>query len=209
MSKKTTPVTRANFVLNKLKKIGGGSVSYEFKNVFDDGGITNEKVNTVKSTYMAHPDLLGAFDELTELLVKISGYDVVHEINRLELNNKTNKKAIQDAQKVLAALNAVKYDSIDATGVSIGYKDGKPSNIVISGKQRFANGKSVGFASPQITLEMSKFGVEDKLENIIDILIEETYCFEYEGKKAQQQLGFDDENPVNDTMEVVNDDVAA
>ena len=192
---KDTRPTRANFTLLKCKKIGGGSIAYEYKIEQQEGGISHEKVHSVKSTHVAHPDLMRIFSDLTEIYIKAQGRDILHNLGQMDLG-KAVDNAMEKAtvRKLFKALSDEAYDSMESTAVSMQSKEGEIQSAVISGVRTFQDGKAIGSPTTKIELHgTSHFGIEAQLLEACENMKEEVFCFEFEGKHNQLEIGFDEE----------------
>ncbi len=188
-------VTRSNFTLLKVSKVGGGSISYTYKTSFNDGGVVNENIHDIKSTFVAHPDLLSIFDDLTDIYIKSKGYDVVHNIANSGIKESDLKCMKSKAvEKVLSMLNVSQHTRIDSYSISIQNKDSEIVSAVVSAKEKQRSGHTVGSATHRIELKgTSVMGIEEELLDCCERLREEVYCFAYEGKHNQVEIDF--ENP--------------
>lgn len=196
MAKKSEPkMLRTMFRLEKvkvLKNMGGLDVKYVIQHRNKD--VVNEKSFQQKNPMVPHPDLMQSIEKLDIYLAKVYGLNRMDAIRgSAELSNK-EAAAFKDLKKIIDAANKEQLDRTSVTGIAISGED-KNLGVIITGTYACDNNIDSAINSPRIKLVGETFKFEADLAELVDKIVEETFCYLFENKRADPELfGDDDED---------------
>lgn len=174
------------FTLGKVKTKGQGlEVNFEVEETTGVEVYHDQK--QVKSDKTPHPDLTKYLDVLRGYMAQIYYFSVLNEIRDSKVFMATAKqiKFLDEKFKSLVT-------KITVTGVSL---SGKEDNrgIIITAKLKTETGQEVAINSQRLKYNGTKYGFEEDLENLMTDLEGEVYEYVINGKQAQLEMAFDDD----------------
>lgn len=182
--------TEKDFNLSKVKLLPKGGIQAEYQVTQTVDGETSLIDRNETCTRDVHPDLLGLFEDLRQIVARV--FNITSFLTLLE----SDEMKLTDAKKMIARNFADELISkIDVRGVSwSGTGDGL--GVVVTSVFETPNGLKTCINTPRIKLAQISFGFEEELEQIVEAVKREVYAYLFKGKQAQ--LALFGQNPVDD-----------
>lgn len=172
--------TERDFNLSKVKLLpkGGIQVNYQISQVVDGDSSVIDRNETC--TRDVHPDLLGLFEDLRNIVGRV--FNITSFLTFLDaevVNHNIKDRARAFADELL--------QKIDVRGISwSGTEDNV--GVVITSVFETPNGLKTCINTPRIKIAQISFGFEEQLETIVDAVKAEVYAYLFKGKQAQLSL---------------------
>ncbi len=172
--------TEKDFNLSKVKLLpkGGIQVNYQISQVVDGDSSVIDRNETC--TRDVHPDLLGLFEDLRNIVGRV--FNITSFLTFLDaevVNHNIKDRARAFADELL--------QKIDVRGISwSGTEDNV--GVVITSVFETPNGLKTCINTPRIKIAQISFGFEEQLETIVDAVKAEVYAYLFKGKQAQLSL---------------------
>ena len=172
--------TEKDFNLSKVKLLpkGGIQVNYQISQVVDGDSSVIDRNETC--TRDVHPDLLGLFEDLRNIVGRV--FNITSFLTFLDaevVNHNIKDRARAFADELL--------QKIDVRGISwSGTEDNV--GVVITSVFETPNGLKTCINTPRIKVAQISFGFEEQLETIVDAVKAEVYAYLFKGKQAQLSL---------------------
>lgn len=182
--------TEKDFNLSKVKLLPKGGIQAEYQVTQTVDGETSLIDRNETCTRDVHPDLLGLFEDLRQIVARV--FNITSFLTLLE----SDEMKLTDAKKMIARNFADELISkIDVRGVSwSGTGDGL--GVVVTSVFETPNGLKTCINTPRIKLAQISFGFEEELEQIVEAVKREVYAYLFKGKQAQ--LALFGQNPADD-----------
>jgi hypothetical protein len=149
---------REAFTLKKVKRTKKGGLEVSYEILNGNG---NRQTIAVESSKVAHPDLFKQLDDLMPIVVGI-----------LRVEEKTDDDR----------------DRVTVTGVSVSGA-GDTYGVIITATLMIEEGNTkIAVNTPRIDTAKSTYGIEGEVEDAVDVLAEEVFCYLFEDKQAQLEL---------------------
>jgi hypothetical protein len=175
---------RENFQLQKVKLISGG-IEAEYVD------LANPNSDITESRQVdPHPHLRGAIELLRCYVANATHLDSIQKLKEY-IASETGKK---EYQGILAKATSMQDDilqNIEVRGLSIKGEDEKQSVVITS--VLTCNGARTAINTPRILLNGTKYGTEGAMQEDIDAIVEETFQYLFNGKAAQLEMDFEDD----------------
>ena len=174
--------TEKNFNLSKVKldPKGGLQANYQITATVD--GEPSVIDRTESCTRDVHPDLLGLFTDLRNIVGRV--FNITSFLTMLE----SDEMKLPESKKTIARAFADELlAKIDVRGVSWSGTDDNVG-VVITAVFETPNGLKTCINTPRIKLAQISFGFEEQLEAIVEQIKKEVYAYLFNGKQAQLQL---------------------
>jgi len=182
-----------DFVLSKIKSIGGGSIEVTYKvHGIDDDQSYSKEINE-SDTRIPRKELTDLMDEFKSILKECLGFNYFQIMSKSNTLTKVEEDAFKQLETVFDRGNNHMNSLIEISGISLNGSESKRS-IVISGKLRQANNSKIAINSPRIVISGNTFGFEEEIEQIIYKIEEEVQVYLFEGERAQLEMAFTDTN---------------
>ena len=172
--------TEKDFNLSKVKLLpkGGIQAEYQVTQIVDGENSLIDRNETC--TRDVHPDLLGLFADLRNIVGRVFGItSFLSFIDAEALSHNVADRARAFAEELL--------EKIDVRGISWS-GTGDKSGVVITAVYETANGLKTCINTPRIVLATISFGFEEELETIVETVKKEVYAYLFKGKQAQMSL---------------------
>lgn len=177
----TTP-TEKDFNLSKVKLLPKGGIQAEYQVTVNVDGETSLIDRNETCTRDVHPDLLGLFEDLRNIVGRV--FNITSFLSLLE----SDEFALSDAQKALARSFADQIvEKIEVRGVAWS-GTGDNTGVVITSVFETPNGLKTCINTPRIKMATISFGFEEELEQIVEKIKTEVYAYLFKGKQAQLSL---------------------
>lgn len=187
--------TEKNFNLSKIKLDPKGGVKAEYQITANVDGEPNVIDRTESCTRDVHPDLVGLFVDLRNIVGRV--FNITSFLTLLE----SDEMKMPETKKLMARQFADELiQKIDVRGVSWS-GSGENVGVVITAVYETANGLKTCINTPRIKLDQISFGFEEELETIVESIKTEVYKYLFEGKQAQLSLFGQDGEPVQDATD--------
>lgn len=174
--------TEKDFNLSKVKLLPKGGIQAEYQVTQIVDGETSLIDRNETCTRDVHPDLLGMFTDLRNIVASvfnITSFLTLMESNELKLPEGKNILARNFADELLKKID-VRGISWSGTGENVG--------VVITSVYETANGLKTCINTPRIKMATISFGFEEELETIVESIKTEVYAYLFKGKQAQLSL---------------------
>ena len=172
--------TEKDFNLSKVKLLpkGGIQVNYQISQVVDGDSSVIDRNETC--TRDVHPDLLGLFEDLRNIVGRVFNFtSFLTFLDAEVVNHNIKDRARAFADELL--------QKIDVRGISwSGTEDNV--GVVITSVFETPNGLKTCINTPRIKVAQISFGFEEQLETIVDAVKAEVYAYLFKGKQAQLSL---------------------
>lgn len=175
---------RENFQLRKVKLISGGIEADYIDMANPDAQLSQSRQTN------PHPDLRGAIELLRCYVANATHLDAVQKLKEF-IVSETGKKEYQGILAKAASMQDDILQNIEVRGLSIKGEEEKQSVVITS--VLTCNGAKTALNTPRILLNGTKYGTEEAMQEDIDAIVEETYQYLFEGKVAQLQMDFNEE----------------
>ena len=183
--------TEKDFNLSKVKLLPKGGIQAEYQVTQTVDGENSLIDRNETCTRDVHPDLLGLFDDLRNIVARV--FNITSFLTFLDaevVNHNIQDRARAFADELL--------EKIEVRGLSWS-GTGDKSGVVITAVYETANGLKTCINTPRIVLATISFGFEEELETIVETVKKEVYAYLFKGKQAQLSLfGAPGNAPEND-----------
>lgn len=196
--------TEKDFNLSKVKLLPKGGLCAEYQvTVIVDG--ENSLIDRNETcTRDVHPDLLGLFDDLRNIVGRV--FNITSFLSLLE----SDDFKLTESKKALARSFADELlEKIEVRGVAWS-GTGDNAGVVITSVYETPNGLKTCINTPRMKMATISFGFEEELEQIVEQIKNEVYAYLFKGKQAQMSLFGQPEqdDPENDPIDG-GDDIPA
>lgn len=174
--------TEKDFNLSKVKLLPKGGLCAEYQvTVIVDG--ENSLIDRNETcTRDVHPDLLGLFDDLRNIVGRV--FNITSFLTLLE----SDDFKLTESKKALARSFADELlEKIEVRGVAWS-GTGDNAGVVITSVYETPNGLKTCINTPRMKMATISFGFEEELEQIVEQIKNEVYAYLFKGKQAQMSL---------------------
>ena len=174
--------TEKDFNLSKVKLSPKGGLCAEYQvTVIVDG--ENSLIDRNETcTRDVHPDLLGLFDDLRNIVGRV--FNITSFLSLLE----SDDFKLTESKKALARSFADELlQKIEVRGVAWS-GTGDNAGVVITSVYETPNGLKTCINTPRMKMATISFGFEEELEQIVEQIKNEVYAYLFKGKQAQMSL---------------------
>ena len=172
--------TEKDFNLSKVKLLPKGGIQAEYQVTQTVDGENSLIDRNETCTRDVHPDLLGLFEDLRNIVGRVFGItSFLSFIDAEVLSHNVADRARAFADELL--------QKIEVRGISWS-GTGDKSGVVITAVYETANGLKTCINTPRIVLATISFGFEEELETIVETVKKEVYAYLFKGKQAQMSL---------------------
>lgn len=174
--------TEKDFNLSKVKLLPKGGLCAEYQvTVIVDG--ENSLIDRNETcTRDVHPDLLGLFDDLRNIVGRV--FNITSFLSLLE----SDDFKLTESKKALARNFADELlAKIEVRGVAWS-GTGDNAGVVITSVYETPNGLKTCINTPRMKMATISFGFEEELEQIVEQIKKEVYAYLFKGKQAQMSL---------------------
>lgn len=174
--------TEKDFNLSKVKLLPKGGIQAEYQVTQTVDGENSLIDRNETCTRDVHPDLLGLFDDLRNIVGRV--FSITSFLTLFE----TDEMKLTDAKKMIARKFADELlEKIEVRGISW---SGTAENVgvVITSVFETPNGLKTCINTPRIKMDQISFGFEEELETIVEQVKKEVYAYLFKGKQAQMSL---------------------
>lgn len=174
--------TEKDFNLSKVKLLPKGGLCAEYQvTVIVDG--ENSLIDRNETcTRDVHPDLLGLFDDLRNIVGRV--FNITSFLSLLE----SDDFKLTESKKALARNFADELlAKIEVRGVAWS-GTGDNAGVVITSVYETPNGLKTCINTPRMKMATISFGFEEELEQIVEQIKNEVYAYLFKGKQAQMSL---------------------
>ena len=188
--------TEKDFNLSKVKLLpkGGIQAEYQVTQVVDGENSLIDRNETC--TRDVHPDLLGLFADLRNIVGRVFGItSFLSFIDAEALSHNVVDRARAFADELLAKIE-VRGVAWSGTGDNTG--------VVITSVFETPNGLKTCINTPRIKMATISFGFEEELETIVESIKKEVYAYLFKGKQAQLSL-FGENGPADNEPDPLDD----
>ena len=185
--------TEKDFNLSKVKLLPKGGIQAEYQVTQTVDGENSLIDRNETCTRDVHPDLLGLFEDLRNIVARV--FNITSFLTFLDaevVNHNIQDRARAFADELL--------EKIEVRGLSWS-GTGDKSGVVITAVYETANGLKTCINTPRIVLATISFGFEEELETIVETVKKEVYAYLFKGKQAQMSLFGAPEKPADDEPE--------
>lgn len=185
--------TEKDFNLSKVKLLPKGGIQAEYQVTQTVDGENSLIDRNETCTRDVHPDLLGLFADLRNIVGRV--FNITSFLTFLDaevVNHNIKDRARAFADELL--------EKIEVRGLSWS-GTGDKSGVVITAVYETANGLKTCINTPRIVLATISFGFEEELETIVETVKKEVYAYLFKGKQAQLSLFGAPEKPADDEPE--------
>ena len=172
--------TEKDFNLSKVKLLPKGGIQAEYQVTQTVDGENSLIDRNETCTRDVHPDLLGLFEDLRNIVARV--FNITSFLTFLDaevVNHNIQDRARAFADELL--------EKIEVRGISWS-GTGDKSGVVITAVYETANGLKTCINTPRIVLATISFGFEEELETIVETVKKEVYAYLFKGKQAQMSL---------------------
>lgn len=172
--------TEKDFNLSKVKLLPKGGIQAEYQVTQTVDGENSLIDRNETCTRDVHPDLLGLFADLRNIVARV--FNITSFLTFLDaevVNHNVQDRARAFADELL--------EKIEVRGLSWS-GTGDKSGVVITAVYETANGLKTCINTPRIVLATISFGFEEELETIVETVKKEVYAYLFKGKQAQLSL---------------------
>lgn len=181
--------TEKDFNLSKVKLLPKGGIQAEYQVTQIVDGETSLIDRNETCTRDVHPDLLGLFADLRNIVGRVFGItSFLSFIDAEALSHNVVDRARAFADELLA--------KIEVRGVAWSGTDDN-TGVVITSVFETPNGLKTCINTPRIKMATISFGFEEELETIVESIKKEVYAYLFKGKQAQMSL-FGDNGAADD-----------
>ncbi len=181
--------TEKDFNLSKVKLLpkGGIQANYQVTQIVEGENSVVDRDETC--TRDVHPDLLGLFADLRNIVGRV--FNITSFLTFLDaevVNHNIRDRARAFADELLS--------KIEVRGVAWSGNDDN-TGVVITSVFETPNGLKTCINTPRIKMATISFGFEEELETIVESIKKEVYAYLFKGKQAQMSL-FGDNGATDD-----------
>lgn len=181
--------TEKDFNLSKVKLLpkGGIQANYQVTQIVEGENSVIDRDETC--TRDVHPDLLGLFADLRNIVGRV--FNITSFLTFLDaevVNHNIRDRARAFADELLSKIE-VRGVAWSGTGDNTG--------VVITSVFETPNGLKTCINTPRIKMATISFGFEEELETIVESIKKEVYAYLFKGKQAQMSL-FGDNGAADD-----------
>ena len=172
----------SQYSLTKVKLIKGGGLAVTYDVIETIGDETFSDNNTVKSTKEPHPDLYRVLNDIKEVAADLIGLNeplVLAKAKKMSASVKFDIEAFVKHNK----------ENLKINGVSLAGAMQKRVALLVVYEPK--PGQALAM-NPRVTIDSEDY---PELENMIEELEKETYEYLFEGKRAQLEIAFEDNEP--------------
>lgn len=173
--------TEKDFNLSKVKLLPKGGIQAEYQVTQIVDGETSLIDRNETCTRDVHPDLLGMFTDLRNIVARvfnITSFLTLMESDEMKLPESKKMMARNFADELLA--------KIEVRGVAWS-GSGDNTGVVITSVYETPNGLKTCI-NTRIKMATISFGFEEELETIVESIKTEVYAYLFKGKQAQLSL---------------------
>jgi len=182
MEKEMQLPTQKDFNLSKVKLSPNGGLIADYQVTEITNGETSITDYHASVTRDLHPDLMGLFDDLRNIVGRV--FNITSFLTLLE----SDDMKLPESKKAMARSFADELlRKIDVRGVSWSGTDDNVG-VVITAVFETPNGLKTCINTPRIKLAQISFGFEEELESIANAIKTEVYEYLFKGKQAQLSL---------------------
>lgn len=172
--------TEKDFNLSKVKLLpkGGIQANYQVTQIVEGENSVVDRDETC--TRDVHPDLLGLFADLRNIVGRV--FNITSFLTFLDaevVNHNIQDRARAFADELL--------QKIEVRGVAWS-GNGDNTGVVITSVFETPNGLKTCINTPRIKMATISFGFEEELETIVESIKKEVYAYLFKGKQAQMSL---------------------
>lgn len=172
--------TEKDFNLSKVKLLPKGGIQAEYQVTQTVDGENSLVDRNETCTRDVHPDLLGLFSDLRNIVGRV--FNITSFLTFLDaevVDHNVRDRARAFADELL--------DKIDVRGISWS-GTGDNVGVVITAVFETPNGLKTCINTPRIKMAQISFGFEEDLEKIVEAVKTEVYAYLFKGKQAQLSL---------------------
>ena len=174
--------TEKDFNLSKVKLLPKGGIQAEYQVTQTVDGENSLIDRNETCTRDVHPDLLGLFDDLRNIVGRV--FNITSFLTLFD----TDEMKLNDAKKMIARKFADELlQKIDVRGISWS-GTGENVGVIITSVFETPNGLKTCINTPRIKMAQISFGFEEELEKIVEEVKKEVYAYLFKGKQAQLSL---------------------
>ena len=174
--------TEKDFNLSKVKLLPKGGIQAEYQVTQTVDGENSLIDRNETCTRDVHPDLLGLFDDLRNIVGRV--FNITSFLTLFD----TDEMKLTDAKKMIARKFADELlGKIEVRGISWSGTDDNVG-VIITSVFETPNGLKTCINTPRIKMAQISFGFEEELEKIVEEVKKEVYAYLFKGKQAQLSL---------------------
>ena len=174
--------TEKDFNLSKVKLLPKGGIQAEYQVTQTVDGENSLIDRNETCTRDVHPDLLGLFDDLRNIVGRV--FNITSFLTLFD----TDEMKLTDAKKMIARKFADELlGKIEVRGISWSGTDDNVG-VIITSVFETPNGLKTCINTPRIKMAQISFGFEEELEKIVEEVKKEVYAYLFKGKQAQMSL---------------------
>ena len=174
--------TEKDFNLSKVKLLPKGGIQAEYQVTQTVDGENSLIDRNETCTRDVHPDLLGLFDDLRNIVGRV--FNITSFLTLFD----TDEMKLTDAKKMIASKFADELlGKIEVRGISWSGTDDNVG-VIITSVFETPNGLKTCINTPRIKMAQISFGFEEELEKIVEEVKKEVYAYLFKGKQAQMSL---------------------
>lgn len=171
-----------SFKVSKVKLITNGGLDCHFETETSESSeIFHDKYHA-ESSKDIHPDLRQKFKELRPILARIYHLTFFSELMGLD-----EFSATEEQESIAMKLENEILEKINVKGIAISGKDAN-KGIVITGTFKADSNQVMAINSHRMKFTDTRYGFEEEMKRIVDGIVDETYQFLFEGKRAQLSM---------------------
>ena len=174
--------TEKDFNLSKVKLLPKGGIQAEYQVTQTVDGENSLIDRNETCTRDVHPDLLGLFDDLRNIVGRV--FNITSFLTLFD----TDEMKLTDAKKMIARKFADELlGKIEVRGISWSGTDDNVG-VIITSVFETPNGLKTCINTPRIKMAQISFGFEEELDKIVAEVKKEVYAYLFNGKQAQMSL---------------------
>ena len=178
---------RETFKLTKIKLLKDGGLDCIFEVEETYGLETFKEKLHAESSKDIHPDLRDKFKELKPIVARVFYLTFFSQLIEMDEFNAT-----EEQQELAQKHENEIMQKIDVRGVSLSGSE-KNKGIVISALLMTDMKMNTPLNLPRMKFAGTKYGFEEEMERIVEVIKEEAYLFLFENKRAQLSAFTDNE----------------
>ena len=174
--------TEKDFNLSKVKLLPKGGIQAEYQVTQTVDGENSLIDRNETCTRDVHPDLLGLFDDLRNIVGRV--FNITSFLTLFD----TDEMKLTDAKKMIARKFPDELlGKIEVRGISWSGTDDNVG-VIITSVFETPNGLKTCINTPRIKMAQISFGFEEELDKIVAEVKKEVYAYLFNGKQAQMSL---------------------